>query len=180
LRERLAILVGLNTRFSVGNSPAYRVLFPASHLQPYDRSTEGGLFGSIGFYHLTARQSSTVIEVRFVDFRRLGSFRTSISGEAGSFMICCSAFLHKYKTDIHTKDATRSVWKCDQFSPTPTRFAARAKGPLDLTTDNIWVNLGGATRHFATRLARHTHTSPVRIAPSIGQRRIGIDQIVAR
>ena len=56
----------------------------------------------------------------------------------------------------------------------------RAKGPLDLTTRNIWVNLGGATRHFATRLARHTPTSPVRIAPSIGQRRIGIDPIVAR
>ena len=41
-------------------------------------------------------------------------------------------FLHKYKTDIHTKDATRSVWKCNQFSPTPTRFAARAQGTARL------------------------------------------------
>jgi len=38
--------------FRSETSPAYRVLFPASHLQPYERSTEGGLFGSIGFYHL--------------------------------------------------------------------------------------------------------------------------------
>ena len=111
----------------------HTVFFPASHLQPYERSTEGGLFGSIGFYHLTARQSSTVIEVRFVDFRRLGSFRTSISEflsrRSWKFCDLLQRILHKYKTDIHTKDATRSVWKCDQFSPTPTRFAA--KGPRD-------------------------------------------------
>ena len=95
-KTQLAISVGLNTRFSVGNSPAYRILFPASHLKPYERSTEGGLFGSIGFYHLTARQSSTVIEVRFVDFRRLGPFEPAFPseflGEAGSFMICCAHF----------------------------------------------------------------------------------------